>query len=261
MKWKLDKGRPLCPQICERVCTDIAIGHLLPGEKILSVREMALSAGINPNTVQKAFEQLEQQGILLSQRGSGWYVAKDVSTAKQTLEELQKQKTAEYVYSKRTPLGKSYAMDGEGINHGITYGKRCAATPDGRLAGDQLSKNLMPVFGCDKRGLLAYLNSATKIDAVDYPNGAPIDFILHPTAVEGDDGLEVMLALIRTTFKKGGSAVQCGIYSAELLLDAQEHPELHEGLQVRLCGWSQYFNKLSRDEQDMLIRQAKSEER
>ena len=170
-------------------------------------------------------------------------------------------KTAEYVYSKRTPLGKSYAMDGEGINHGITYGKRCAATPDGRLAGDQLSKNLMPVFGCDKRGLLAYLNSATKIDAVDYPNGAPIDFILHPTAVEGDDGLEVMLALIRTTFKKGGSAVQCGIYSAELLLDAQEHPELHEGLQVRLCGWSQYFNKLSRDEQDMLIRQAKSEER
>ena len=170
-------------------------------------------------------------------------------------------KTAEYVYSKRTPLGESYAMDGEGINHGITYGKKCAATPDGRLAGDQFSKNLMPVFGCDRRGLLAYLNSATKIDAVDYPNGAPIDFILHPSAVEGEDGLDVMLALIRTTFKKGGSAVQCGIYSADLLLDAQEHPELHEGLQVRLCGWSQYFNKLSRDEQDMLIRQAKSEER
>jgi formate C-acetyltransferase len=147
-------------------------------------------------------------------------------------------------------------MDGEGINHGITYGKKCGAYPDGRLAGDQFSKNLMPVFGCDKRGILAYLNSVTKIDAEDYPNGAPIDFILHPSAVEGEDGLCVMLSLIRTIFEKGGSAAQCGIYSAELLRDAQEHPELHRGLQVRLCGWSQYFDKLTRDEQDMLIRQA-----
>jgi formate C-acetyltransferase len=65
-----------------------------------------------------------------------------------------------------------------------------------------------------------------------------------------------MLSLIRTIFEKGGSAAQCGIYSAELLRDAQEHPELHRGLQVRLCGWSQYFDKLTRDEQDMLIRQA-----
>ena len=170
-------------------------------------------------------------------------------------------KTADHVYSKRTPLGNSYAMDGEGINHGIAYGKKCGATPDGRLAGDQFSKNLMPVFGCDRRGILAYLNSVTKIDAEDYPNGAPIDFILHPTAVDGDEGLLVMLSLIRTTFKKGGSAAQCGIYSAELLRDAQEHPELHRGLQVRLCGWSQYFNKLTRDEQDMLIRQAEQGEK
>ena len=169
-------------------------------------------------------------------------------------------KTAEHVYAKRTPLGQSYAMDGEGIDHGITYGKKCGAYPDGRLAGDQFSKNLMPVFGCDRRGLLAYLNSVTKIDAEDYPNGAPIDFILHPTAVEGEEGLDVMLSLIRTTFKKGGSAAQCGVYSAELLRDAQEHPELYRGLQVRLCGWSQYFDKLTRDEQDMLIRQAESRE-
>ncbi len=165
-------------------------------------------------------------------------------------------KTAEHVYSKRTPLGKRYAMDAEGIDHGIKYGKKCGAYPDGRLAGDQFSKNLMPVFGCDRRGILAYLNSVTKIDAEDYPNGAPIDFILHPSAVEGNDGLDVMLSLVRTIFEKGGSAAQCGIYSAELLRDAQEHPELHRGLQVRLCGWSQYFDKLTRDEQEMLIRQA-----
>lgn len=106
MKWKLDKGRPLCPQICERVCTYIAVGDLLPGEKLFSVREAALSAGVNPNTVQKAFEQLEVQEILTSQRGSGWYVAKDVSPAKQALEKLLKQKTEEYFFAMQA-LGMS----------------------------------------------------------------------------------------------------------------------------------------------------------
>ena len=151
-----------------------------------------------------------------------------------------------------------YSPDGEGIDHGIRYGKRTGATPDGRNAGDQLSKNLQSVFGCDRRGVIAYINSVTKINAFKWPNGAPIDFVLHPTAVEGDGGLDVMTALVRTTFKKGGAAIQGNVYSAEILRDAQKKPDKYKGLQVRLCGWSQYFNKLSRDEQDMLIRQAET---
>ena len=167
-------------------------------------------------------------------------------------------KTADYIYSKRTYLGQSYAADGEGINHGITYGKSTGATPDGRFAHDQLSKNLQSVFGCDRRGVLAYINSATKIDAYFWPNGAPIDFVLHPSAVNGDEGLDIMVSLITTTFKKGGAAIQGNVYNAELLKEAQKNPDKYKGLQVRLCGWSMYFNRLSRDEQDMLIRQAES---
>ena len=167
-------------------------------------------------------------------------------------------KTAEYISSKRTYLGQSYAADAEGINHGITYGKRTGATPDGRFAHDQLSKNLQSVFGCDRNGVLAYINSVTKIDAYDYPNGAPIDFVLHPSVVQGEEGLDVMVSLIRTTFKKGGAAIQGNVYNAELLKEAQKNPDKHKGLQVRLCGWSMYFNKLTKDEQDMLIRQAET---
>lgn len=162
---------------------------------------------------------------------------------------------ATYVYEKRNPWGERYALDGEGIDHGIRYGQASGATPDGRYAHDQFSKNLLPVFGCDKRGLLAYLASVTKINADLYPNGAPIDVTLHPSVTEGEEGLSVMLSLLRSTFAKGGSALQCGVYSAELLREAQKHPESYKGLQVRLCGWSQYFNKLSYDEQEMLIRQ------
>ena len=166
--------------------------------------------------------------------------------------------TADFIASHKTPLGVPYGADGEGITHGITLGKKSGASPDGRFAGEQYSKNLQSVFGCDTRGITAYIESVTKIDATKWPNGAPIDFMLHPSAVQGDEGLMVLLALIRTTFKKGGSAIQGNITNAAVLKAAQKDPDKYKGLQVRLCGWSQYFNRLKKDEQDMMVRQAET---
>lgn len=96
MDWKLDKGRPLCPQIGEQICLRIATGEFQPNERLLSVRDVALAAGVNPNTVQHAFETLEHQGILYSVRGSGWYVTEDITLAKETLQRLLADKTAAY---------------------------------------------------------------------------------------------------------------------------------------------------------------------
>ena len=96
MEWKLDKNRAICPQICEQVCLRIALGEFAPGEKLLSVREVALAAGVNPNTVQHSFEILEQKSILYSQRGSGWFVSEDISAAKRSLDEMIAEKTREY---------------------------------------------------------------------------------------------------------------------------------------------------------------------
>ena len=78
MEWIIDKGRPICPQICEQLCLRIANGMFAPHEKILSVREIAVAAGVNPNTVQRSLEELERRGILYSVRGSGWFVADDI---------------------------------------------------------------------------------------------------------------------------------------------------------------------------------------
>ncbi len=167
---------------------------------------------------------------------------------------------ADYIYSKKNTLGYRYARDSEGITRGIAYGQKSSASPDGRLAGEPFSKNLLPVFGMDRNGLTAYFNSVTKIDAVKLGNGAPIDFALHPTVVEGDNGLDIMLSIIRTVFAKGGSALQGNIYDTETLKAAQREPEKYEGLQVRLCGWSQYFNRLTKDEQDILIMQSQTNE-
>ena len=54
MNWSLDKKQPICPQICEKLCVMIASGELSPGDRLMSVRDVALSAGVTPNTVQKS---------------------------------------------------------------------------------------------------------------------------------------------------------------------------------------------------------------
>lgn len=106
MEWVLDKKRPLCPQICEQICVRIACGVFSPGEKLMSVREVAVEAGVNPNTVQHSFEQLEQQGILYSVRGLGWFVDEDTSAAKETLQQLIREKTDAY-FAAMSALGLS----------------------------------------------------------------------------------------------------------------------------------------------------------
>ncbi len=88
MEWKLDRSRPICPQICENINVRIAAGELKPGERLMSVREIALAAGVNPNTVQKSFEELERVGAVYSVRGSGWFVSEDTSAAKERVNDM-----------------------------------------------------------------------------------------------------------------------------------------------------------------------------
>lgn len=106
MNWNLNKNRPICPQICQQICVRIAAGELTPQQRLMSVREVALSAGVNPNTVQRAFEQLEQQGVLYSVRGAGWYVSADTNGAHDLCADLIQQTVQEF-FDKMRALGIS----------------------------------------------------------------------------------------------------------------------------------------------------------
>lgn len=97
MNWTLDKSRPICPQICETICVAVANGEFSSGERLLSVREVALLAGVNPNTVQKSFEELERRGVIHSVRCSGWYINENTDAAKEEVEALRMKKTEEYL--------------------------------------------------------------------------------------------------------------------------------------------------------------------
>lgn len=137
-------------------------------------------------------------------------------------------------------------------------GSKTMATPDGRLAGEPLSKNLCAVTGMDRRGITALINSVTKMDHSKFSTGSVLDVVLHPSAVYGDDGLDAFYNILMTYFQKGGFAMHGNVFQSEDLKKAQKEPEKYKNLQVRVCGWNAYFVNLSKAEQDAFIRQAEN---
>ena len=140
--------------------------------------------------------------------------------------------------------------------HYVRSGRITGATPDGRKAGEEMSKNASPTMGMDTNGVTALINSVTALDSALFPGDFPLDVMLHPSTVAGDEGLAVMRALLKTFMDKNGAIIQFNIFDAETLIDAQKRPEKYEHLQVRVCGWNVRFNDLSRVEQDAFIRRA-----
>lgn len=79
MSWHFDETRPIFQQIVEQVTIDILSGKYQPGGKLPSVRDYALEAGVNPNTMQKALSALEESGLIVTQRNSGRTITEDTA--------------------------------------------------------------------------------------------------------------------------------------------------------------------------------------
>lgn len=77
MAWNLDSDRPIFAQLAERIQIQIVSGNYPPGGKLPSVRELAAMAAVNPNTMQKAFSELERSGLIITQRTNGRQVTED----------------------------------------------------------------------------------------------------------------------------------------------------------------------------------------
>nr|MBQ4318133.1 hypothetical protein [Clostridia bacterium] len=152
--------------------------------------------------------------------------------------------------------GGVYRLGLFSIDWRIDYGKRTAASADGRKCGETLSQNTGASFGCDREGTTAHLLSVTEIDCVNVPNGAIVDIDLHMSAVRGENGTTVMLAALKTYIQRGGIAVHYNVLDTASLRDAKEHPEKYPNLQVRLCGWNVKFTELSPAAQDEFIRRS-----
>lgn len=77
--------------------------------------------------------------------------------------------------------------------------------------------------------------------------------MLHPSAVEGADGLSVLKGILMTYLNKGGQSIQFNVFAAETLRDAQINPCKYQNLQVRVCGWNTLWNNMNKKEQDAYI--------
>ncbi len=159
-----------------------------------------------------------------------------------------------HVNGKSNGRGGKFVHSMFSLDHCNTLGSRTAALPNGRNKGEPLSLNNAASIGKDIQGVTALLISATCLDYGKLPNGSVTDVYLHPSAIQGDDGLAAFIALVKTYFERGGYGIQFNIFDAETLIDAQKHPENYQTLQIRVCGWNVYFVTMSPAEQERYIR-------
>lgn len=154
--------------------------------------------------------------------------------------------------------GGCFFASGHSAKQYFDLGLRTGATPDGRRAGEEMSKNLSPTMGMDTNGVTALIRSVTSINSQDLPGDFPLDVMMHPATVQGEEGLAAMHSLIRTYMDRGGIAIHFNVVDASTLEEAQKHPENYESLQIRVCGWNVRFNDMAKVEQDAYIERARN---
>ena len=101
MGFDFDPAQPIYLQLQDHICRQIARGELGTGDRLPSVREFASQAGVNPNTVQRAYAELERQSIVTTRRGEGTFVTEDVSRLQQLQDRLRAAQTASFVADMR----------------------------------------------------------------------------------------------------------------------------------------------------------------
>jgi formate C-acetyltransferase len=134
----------------------------------------------------------------------------------------------------------------------VYFGSVIGATPDGRRAGKPLSEGISPVQGADRHGPTAVIKSVAKMDHVR-TGGTLLNQKFTPQLLEDDADLDKLVQLVRTFFKLDGHHIQFNVVDAETLRAAQENPEEHRDLIVRVAGYSDYFCDLSQELQDEII--------
>ncbi|MHA1793460.1 MAG: pyruvate formate lyase family protein [Promethearchaeota archaeon] len=136
------------------------------------------------------------------------------------------------------------------------------ATPNGRFSGTYLSNAICPTNGADKKGPTAVTNSVGNALGGMTPDGNPINFLpngashtitFNPSILNNEEHREKFKAFLRGYIKNGGTALQINMLDADMLRDAQKHPENYGNLLVRVTGYNAYFTAIGRELQDEII--------
>jgi len=137
------------------------------------------------------------------------------------------------------------------------FGKRLGASADGRRAGAPVSTSLNPAHGTERSGATAEIKSVANMPHHKAPGGVSFILDLHPTAVEGEAGLDKLVSLLRTYMDCGGMEIGLNILNEQTLREAQSDPENYGHVMVRVFGFSTQFISLDRATQEYVIEKTK----
>ena len=101
MDWQFDSSMPIDTQLVYKIELAIVSGEFVRGQRLSAVRDMAAEAGVNPNTMQRAFQELERQGLVYTQRSSGRYVTEDMTVIENTKQALARENIKSFMDSMR----------------------------------------------------------------------------------------------------------------------------------------------------------------
>lgn len=161
----------------------------------------------------------------------------------------------ECVSQHQNPRGGYFSPGSYTVSAHIPMGKMVGATPDGRLSRTMLADGgLSPEAGYDQKGPTSVLRTVSRLDSVLLSNGSLLNLRFHPSSFLKKDSFDKFFELVKTFISLKLMHVQFSVVSGEDLLDAREHPEKHEGLMVRVAGYSALFNDLSPEIQNDIIK-------
>ncbi len=201
----------------------------------------------------EGYEKLRKIALNLKHKyGNGDRMADDYAAA------ILKCVGVDIAGGRTTAHGGRVIVDGHSARAFIILGERTLATPDGRKAGEEISKNISPAQGVDRKGITALIRSATHLDNGLLTLGGCLDAMLHPSAVQGAEGLEAFYGTLLTFLKEGGPSIHFNIFDPQVLRDAQQNPDKYKSLQIRVCGWNSLWNNMPKSEQDEYIKRAEN---
>ncbi|MFQ5639251.1 MAG: pyruvate formate lyase family protein [bacterium] len=134
------------------------------------------------------------------------------------------------------------------------FGQVTGALPHGRRRGESFASGIAAVNGMDRLGPTALLNSVNRLDFTKTANGVNLNVKFDSHCLRGKAGLMALGSLVKTYFRRGGMQMQVNVLDPAILLQARDHPEDFPNLLVRVSGYSAYFNDLTPEMKDEIIR-------